>query len=397
MAKGAQVEPDDIDPNAPPADPPVADPEPPEEPASSPKIDRRAEVMDSIHETRRALLEADGVDLGAEAPPEPDPTDGADDRDAVPPAVEEPDDGTPAIDEPAKATPPQDTMVEVPLEGGGTEKIPLSQVVAGYGQRATADHRLKIANDTLLQAEQRRDRLTQGGDRPRPSGEEGAGGDTPQGQTDAKSPLDDVDWGALGQKVQYDSPDDAGNALRSMVEQIIEGGTVADPAAVRDELTSQVREQLQWDQAAERFQTDYKDLAEDPIRAQIVGNLANAYWDHAVEHAKNTGAPRPDFWAVWDAAGKATREWLGKQSDFGKTDDDPPKDPEPSPDPIPSIAITPDRTERKRVAAQPPEPRQPQAPALRDTPGDQPTGEQALMNTRRAAIAEKQTARGQHA
>jgi hypothetical protein len=156
-------------------------------------------------------------------------------------------------------------------------------------------------------------------------------------------------------------------------------------------------DRVEWGQSAQRFQTEYKDLYEDPIRYQISKNLAQSYWEHAAAHAARTGVARPDYWAVWEAAGKATREWLGKQSDFGKTDDDPPKDPESSPDPIPSIAINTDRTERKRVAAQPPEPRQPQAPALRDTPGDQPTGEQALMNSRRSAIADKQKARGQHA
>jgi hypothetical protein len=190
---------------------------------------------------------------------------------------------------------------------------------------------------------------------------------------------------------QYDSPEDGGNALKGLVEQIINQG--ADQSATRDELEAQIidkmRTQNEWDQSVERFRSEFKDLNEDPMLRQLTTNIADAYWGHAVEQANKNGGGRPGYWQIWEAAGRTTREWLtSKGVENGSNEDS-----KASSDPTPSVAIDPDRANRKRVAAQTPEPRQPQRRSEPDAPAV--NSEASLLTIRRDAISDMQKARGQ--
>lgn len=395
--------------------------------------DRRAKVMGAIDQTRRDMLREGGVEItegeddGGADPGEGKPAAAAGGEDGDPgedegdthaqpgkgsdddgdagepeqPAEQPPADGADAgrVEEPGEEPPaqqaeknyfsgdPTQVFVKTMVDGQEVE-VPLSEAIASHQVRSSADQRMQIANRLLEDAEKLRDRLTQG-EGPRPSEDKGgAGGEKPSGPTPAGTPqLDGIDWSGLGQKLQYESPEDAGTALRQTIEQIINQG--AGGQATRDELEASIMDRLEWNQSVERFRTDYKDLQDDPILRQITGNLANAFWGQAVQHAQQNGGGRPSYWEVWDAAGKAAREWLkgkggGEQADSAE---------ETSSGRTPDVAINPDRAQRKRAAAQPPEPRQPQPSAPQNQPDV--NSEKSLLATRQSAIADLQKRRGQ--
>lgn len=408
--KGAQAEPE-------------AKPQDEVDPAElSPRIAKRQEIMDRLRDGRMAAIAAqegdddapapDDEDEAAQArdeaaataapddepqpkgepgdrddddePDEPEAAESAEDAEEAEGAVKEP-------DKPAKqyfSGDPSKVYYKTTDENGNEVEVPLSDMANAYQRRDAGERRFAVATKTLEEAQQLKDRLTRGdGAGPRPS-EDGSGGNASQDQRKAKS-LDDIKFGEVAKAMQYDDPEAAGQALRAAVEQII--SLSGDPNATRDELETQIMNKLDWQNAVERFKSEYTDVVEDPVLKQVAGNFGNAIWAAAVQKNQQEGAPLPSYWQVWDAAGRATKDWLVK-----KTGDEgaPNKNPnDTSPDPTPKVAINPDRTERKRVAAQPPEPRTRQTRPERDEP---PTNsEKAIIASRQSRIKGMQDRRGQ--
>lgn len=403
--KGAQAEPE-------------AEPQEEVDPAElSPRIAKREEIMGRLREGRLAEManqeepepEPEDEDEAAQArdeaaatadPDEPPEKGEPGDRDDEPEPEPEPDaeaeEPKGAVEEPEQPPArqyfdgdPTKVFYKTTDENGNEIEVPLSDMAHSYQTREAGERRFAVATKTLEDAQQLRDRLIRGeGAGPRPSAQDGSGGDAPRDQRTAKS-LDDIKWGEVAKAMQYEDPENAGQTLRAAVEQIISMN--GDPNATRDELETQIMNKLDWQNAVERFKSEYTDVVEDPVLKQVAGNFGNAIWAAAVQRNQEQGTPLPSYWDVWNAAGQATKDWLvkrtGDENGLNKNPNDP------SPDPAPEVAINPDRTERKRVAAQPPEPRTRQRRPERDQPAL--NSDQALAAARQSRIAGMQKVRGQ--
>lgn len=138
-------------------------------------------------------------------------------------------------------------------------------------KEATADKRLQEATETLRQAQAYAQSLRQ---QHQPSQDEGAFSQSPSGQ-------------------------DATNRSGAQVQ------------ATQEDIRALVRHE-QWlanaETAAQRFRTEFKDIAEDPLLMRLAGQLE----DERLAQAAQSGAPLGDPWEAYRKHGETIRARFGK-------------------------------------------------------------------------------------
>jgi hypothetical protein len=358
---------------------------------------RRDAVLEQVMRARNAMLAENGIDIespstdGAtadEAPasepgPEQEKTadpvetqEGADEAFAISSdegeAGEDPvaPDSDPA--EPALAQESYTIVVD-----GEERKVPLKELVDNYQIRSAAQKRLDEAAGTLqrvnvLDAELRARQAGAAAQEPQDSGAA-----EPQ-----KDPLAGLDLADVVRAIQYGSEDEGAEKLRGLITKL--GSGSGQPAVDQSEITRQVLGVVEANQARQRFDQDFADIAADPYLRQLTGQIADRYQAQAIQDSQRGGA-MPSAWDILSTAAGEVRTWTQRFSkDPSDSTEEPPRAPEGS---TPDVSVSKDRAGRKKAAMQPPAPRASQSltPSAA-TPG--PRTEDDVIKQRQRDIAD---------
>lgn len=373
-----------------------AEPTPAPDPTTddAPAADRRVAVFDEIDQARREMLRENGIDLeeapegGGQEGQGPDAqagdgqgTDAGDqgaaveqdhqgDGAAAAQADAEGGDQQQGADQPA--TDPEDPdqqLVTVVGEGGREFQVPMGELKRTYSIEQAARTRLEEANRLLEQA-----RAAQ----PQPPAD--AGEPAQQGQDPAAQPaaqpsegavaeaLRDIDFEQYAKDIQYgDEKESAaalakavGDAAQRVVDRLGVNGQQNQPSV--EDIERGVWDKIQFNQAQERFGTEYEDIVRDPALAHLAWSTAKALYSHAYEEHRQNGTPMPSYHDVFTQAGERMRAWAkGLASSFGDgaaAAADDPRGQQPKPQQgQPEVTVdVKGRTDAKR-SHQPPEPR----------------------------------------
>ena len=305
----------------------------PDDLAGAPPLDPHQAVIEEVAAARLEELREDGFDIL--------PADAGETGEGESPAPELGGDldGTPR--EPLPGEPLYTVKVD-----GQERQVPLSEITTSYQIQDAARNRLDRAEAIMRQAQE-----TQ------PSVQGQPAATAPVAQQQPRDDLDGIDFNGVAERLQYGEGDDAGNALKDLVVQLRDRGrSSGGPAAAPEQVELRVLEKIEWVTALNRFGEDYQDILADAHVGGIAGSIGRALYHQAIQDAQMSGRPRRPYWDIFREAGEKTREWRNGLTGQQAGDSGEPAPPKPNGE-QPTVALSPERGQRKRPAPQPPAPR----------------------------------------
>lgn len=263
--------------------------------------DERESVMDRITQSNRdreadelaAYNEANGI---APAPPAPSPSPAPSGSSEVDTQLEG--GGRVMTDEELK-----EVRVKVVVDGK-EEVITGLQAKADYQKQATTDKRLAEAN-VLLKKTRELAEAGAPGATPPPVGSDSA--PAPSNTPATSTPK--VDFEKDGKEflsAVFEGDEVAGMAaLQRLLGGRSGDGAIQTEAELLAKLTPKVKQQLAVESALDDFETEFSDIAADPVLAKLAD-------DHFARIAKED--PNKDFATALSEAGEATRAWVREKA-----------------------------------------------------------------------------------
>lgn len=277
---------------------------------------KREQALEGIYAAREEMLAEDGVDL-SEQDPDAEPT----------PKAEEP--GADPEPDPADDAPADDASQMIKLSDGS--EVSLSDLEETFQKNRNADERLAQANKTLADVQAMQAQVNEQFQKiQQPAGDEPAAAPADPGQQDAtQAVLAEIDVAELGNTIQYEDPERAGQAiLDAVTKAVTAAGPQANPVDAV-EITNRVRGELEFSNALSEVKDQYPYIFEDDWLVEMskqhlaaVKNMA----DREVEQGALKAEEYPSYREMIFAAAELTKGWMQERGmeipDVTSLDDD---------------------------------------------------------------------------
>jgi hypothetical protein len=226
--------------------------------------------------------------------PEDDPTPKAEDDPKEPEPV--PDDG-PTLATEDLAT----SRVKVKIDGQ-EEELTVSQLVRGFQKDSAASKRLQEASDRAKELDERERALSEREQaltaKPEPEPQPDPQPDQPSFNRDVGKDLVDAIY-----KGEDDKALDALEKLQVTGRPVEQPTPQVDVAALKQEVQTDLRNELKVEEALKTFQSDFSDIVSDPVLAGVADSFLN---DELQSES--------DLSVALTNAGQRTREWINQKA-----------------------------------------------------------------------------------
>jgi hypothetical protein len=122
--------------------------------------------------------------------------------------------------------------------------------------------------------------------------------------TPATAKADDLDYAEIAKRLVVGTDEEAGQALRQIVETARAGASAADPDAIARKAAELAAEHFRTETALADFKRDYEDLTKDPLLVRLVADHVTALRTHAL----STGQHKDEATLLREA-GNAVLDW----------------------------------------------------------------------------------------